>query len=55
MDHGQITSAPEIVPPGRSCATMTIRLINAARGLRSTGLITILLVGLFPREASGQG
>jgi hypothetical protein len=34
---------------------MMIRLVAAARSLLSTGLTAILLVGLFPREASGQG
>ena len=55
MDHGQITSWPEIAPHTPTGATMRIRRPAAARGLLSIGLTIILLAGLFPREASGQG
>ena len=34
---------------------MTTRLAAATRGLIQTGLTGVLLLGLFPRAASGQG
>ena len=55
MDHDQITSGPEILPIPQPAFPMTIRPAASARGLLSTALTATLLVGIFPREASGQG